>query len=104
MRWCFTTWSRILPLRLKTFAGRVLRGGGKLSTRSRDGRARDYPIFIMRTACNHIGLNVKLADLLENCDLSRIPDPGPEDFEGSKSTRTPSGPSGSSFLARPSAG
>ena len=62
-------------VRSKTFAGRILRGGIESCRRSREG-GRDYPIFIMRTACNHIGLNVKLADLRKH-DLSRIPDPGP---------------------------
>lgn len=32
----------------------------------------DYPIFIMRTACNHIDLNVKLAEL-RDCIMGRCP-------------------------------
>ena len=64
-------------LRREGFSEAVVKAVDALTRRE----GEDYPIFIMRTACNHIGLNVKLADLLENCDLSRIPDPGPEDFE-----------------------
>ncbi len=40
-----------------------------------------YEDFILRAAANKTARTVKLADLLDNCDLSRIPDPGPEDCE-----------------------
>ncbi len=40
-----------------------------------------YALFILRAASNDIARTVKLADLFDNCDLSRIPDPGPEDYE-----------------------
>lgn len=38
-----------------------------------------YEAFVLRAAANPIGRRVKLADLADNCDLSRLPDPGPED-------------------------
>lgn len=40
-----------------------------------------YELFIFRAASNDIARTVKLVDLLDNCDLSRIPYPGPEDYE-----------------------
>ncbi|MCE4057048.1 HD domain-containing protein [Pseudomonas sp. Au-Pse12] len=39
----------------------------------------DYPAFIRRAGVNPLARQVKLADLAENSDLSRIPEPGPED-------------------------
>lgn len=46
-----------------------------------------YELFILRAASNDIARTVKLADLFDNCDLSRIPDPGPEDYERLKKYR-----------------
>jgi (p)ppGpp synthase/HD superfamily hydrolase len=40
-----------------------------------------YEEFVARAAGNAIGRRVKLADLEDNSDLSRIADPGPRDFE-----------------------
>lgn len=39
-----------------------------------------YADFVARAACNDIGRVVKLADLLENSDLSRIAEPTPKDL------------------------
>lgn len=64
-------------LRAEGFSEKVVEAVDSLTRR----RGEDYSLFIMRAASNHIGLNVKMADLFENCDLSRIPNPGPEDFE-----------------------
>jgi (p)ppGpp synthase/HD superfamily hydrolase len=38
-----------------------------------------YEEFVLRAAADPIGRRVKLADLEDNSDLSRIPDPGPRD-------------------------
>ena len=40
-----------------------------------------YPMFIERASRNPIGRRVKLADLIDNCDLSRISNPTTKDFE-----------------------
>lgn len=45
----------------------------------RDGE--DYEAFVMRAAANPIGRRVKLADLRDNCDLSRIAQPTARDHE-----------------------
>jgi len=44
----------------------------------RDGE--NYQDFARRAAANSVGRNVKLADLTDNCDLSRIPDPTEGDY------------------------
>jgi len=41
----------------------------------------DYMAFVQRAAENPIGRQVKLADLRDNCDLSRIASPSARDFE-----------------------
>jgi (p)ppGpp synthase/HD superfamily hydrolase len=45
----------------------------------RDGEA--YCEFVGRAAANAIGRNVKLADLSDNCDLTRIASPTKDDFQ-----------------------
>ena len=45
----------------------------------RDGE--DYEAFVRRAAANPIGRSVKLADLRDNCDLSRIAAPTERDFQ-----------------------
>ena len=40
-----------------------------------------YEAFVLRAATNPIGRRVKLADLRDNSDLSRIPNPTPKDYE-----------------------
>jgi (p)ppGpp synthase/HD superfamily hydrolase len=49
------------------------------SVTKRDGE--DYEGFVRRAAANPIGRRVKLADLEDNCDLSRIAAPTQRDFE-----------------------
>jgi (p)ppGpp synthase/HD superfamily hydrolase len=48
------------------------------SVTKRDGE--DYESFVRRAAANPIGRRVKLADLHDNCDLSRIATPSERDF------------------------
>lgn len=45
----------------------------------RDGE--DYETFVLRAAADPIGRQVKLADLRDNCDLSRIESPTRRDLE-----------------------
>lgn len=40
-----------------------------------------YEDFVKRAAANPIGIRVKLADLYDNCDLSRIAEPTERDYE-----------------------
>jgi (p)ppGpp synthase/HD superfamily hydrolase len=49
------------------------------SVTKRDGEA--YEDFVTRAASNPTGRAVKLADLLDNCDLSRISNPTQRDFQ-----------------------
>ena len=49
------------------------------SVTKRDGE--DYGAFVARAASNPIGRRVKLADLHDNCDLSRIAQPTKRDHE-----------------------
>ena len=49
------------------------------SVTKRDGE--DYEAFVRRAAANPIGRRVKLADLKDNCDLSRISRPTAKDHE-----------------------
>jgi (p)ppGpp synthase/HD superfamily hydrolase len=48
------------------------------SVTKRDGE--DYEAFVLRAAANPIGRRVKLADLRDNCDLSRIAEPSEKDL------------------------
>jgi hypothetical protein len=45
----------------------------------RDGE--DYEAFVRRAASSPIGRAVKLADLRDNCDMTRIADPSERDRE-----------------------
>jgi (p)ppGpp synthase/HD superfamily hydrolase len=49
------------------------------SVTKQDGE--DYEAFVRRAAANPIGRRVKLADLHDNCDLSRIAVPSQRDLE-----------------------
>ena len=40
-----------------------------------------YEDFARRAAANPIGRNVKLADLVDNCDLGRIAEPTEADYQ-----------------------
>ena len=49
------------------------------SVTKREGE--DYDAFAQRAAANPIGRRVKLADLVDNCDLSRIAAPTERDYQ-----------------------
>ena len=49
------------------------------SVTKREGE--DYETFVLRAAADPIGRQVKLADLRDNCDLSRIAAPTQRDFD-----------------------
>ena len=44
-------------------------------------KGEKYEDFVKRAAANPIGRNVKLADLADNCDLSRISQPSEADYQ-----------------------
>jgi (p)ppGpp synthase/HD superfamily hydrolase len=48
---------------------------------TRHGDHESYADFIARAARHPVARAVKLADLRDNMDLTRIPHPGPRDFE-----------------------
>jgi (p)ppGpp synthase/HD superfamily hydrolase len=64
-------------LRAEGFSERVLTALDSVT--KRDGEA--YEDFVRRAAANPIGRAVKLADLQDNCDLSRISKPSERDFQ-----------------------
>jgi (p)ppGpp synthase/HD superfamily hydrolase len=68
-------WS-IVRLRAEGFSEDVL--AGIESVTKRDGE--DYQAFVLRARQNILGREVKLADIADNMDLSRIPDPSPKDL------------------------
>jgi (p)ppGpp synthase/HD superfamily hydrolase len=64
-------------LRSEGFSDRILEA--LRSVTKRDGE--DYEAFVRRAAANPIGRSVKLADLQDNCDLSRIAAPSERDLQ-----------------------
>jgi len=64
-------------LRAEGFSEKILMALDTVT--KRDGEA--YEDFVRRAANNPIGRAVKLADLQDNCDLSRISKPSERDFE-----------------------
>jgi (p)ppGpp synthase/HD superfamily hydrolase len=64
-------------LRAEGFSGEVV--AALDSVTKRDGE--DYFSFVRRAAANPIGRKVKLADLRDNADLTRISDATERDFE-----------------------
>jgi (p)ppGpp synthase/HD superfamily hydrolase len=64
-------------LRAEGFSEKILAALDTVT--KRDGEA--YEDFVRRAAGNPIGRAVKLADLQDNCDLSRISNPTQRDFE-----------------------
>jgi (p)ppGpp synthase/HD superfamily hydrolase len=63
-------------LRAEGFSERILTALNSVT--KRDGEA--YEDFVRRAADNPIGRAVKLADMKDNCDLSRISSPTERDF------------------------
>ena len=49
------------------------------SVTKREGE--DYETFVLRAAANPIGREVKLSDLTDNSDLSRLPNPTQADYD-----------------------
>jgi len=64
-------------LRAEGFSERVIAAVDALTRRP----GETYEDFVLRAAANDLGRSVKLADLFDNCDLSRIPHPTPADYE-----------------------
>ncbi len=64
-------------LREEGFSDGVIEALGSVT--KRDGE--DYEAFVRRAAANAIGRSVKLADLHDNCDLSRIAEPSQRDLQ-----------------------
>jgi (p)ppGpp synthase/HD superfamily hydrolase len=64
-------------LRAEGFSEQVLTALNSVTKRE----GETYEDFVRRAADNPIGRTVKLADLQDNCDLSRINTPSERDFE-----------------------
>jgi (p)ppGpp synthase/HD superfamily hydrolase len=64
-------------LRREGFSERII--AALDSVTKRDGE--DYEAFVRRAAADPVGRAVKLADLNDNSDLTRIAEPAPRDFE-----------------------
>lgn len=63
-------------LRGEGFAPHIIEALGSVT--KRDGE--DYEAFVLRAAANPLGRSVKLADLRDNSDLSRIASPSDNDL------------------------
>lgn len=63
-------------LRVSGFSEQVIQAVESVTKRE----GENYEDFVERASHNAIGKKVKLADLKDNCDLSRIKQPGEEDF------------------------
>jgi (p)ppGpp synthase/HD superfamily hydrolase len=71
-----TDWS-LERLRAEGFSTVVIEAIDSVTRRQDE----DYDEFILRTTKNSIGSRVKLADLRDNCDLSRIANPSETDYK-----------------------
>lgn len=70
-----TPWT-LTDLRAEGFSEDVLTALESVTKR----QGEEYEAFIQRSAQNRIGRRVKLADLHDNSDISRIPSPTKKDF------------------------
>ncbi|MCA9901246.1 MAG: HD domain-containing protein [Ardenticatenaceae bacterium] len=70
-----TPWT-ITALRDEGFSKEILAALETVTKRE----GEDYEAFVLRSAQNPIGRKVKLADLYDNSDISRIPSPTEKDF------------------------
>jgi len=70
-----TPWT-LERLRAEGFSEAVIAGLDAVTKRT----GEDYDLFVRRAAANAIGRRVKLADLTDNLDLSRIANPTEKDF------------------------
>ena len=66
----------VQDLRAEEFPENSLRALDALTRRE----GEPYYHFVMRAAANPIGIYVKMADLFDNCNISRIDRPGPRDL------------------------
>ena len=64
-------------LRAEGFADAILAALDAVTKRE----GESYDDFVRRAAADPVGRAVKLADMADNCDLSRIADPTARDFE-----------------------
>jgi (p)ppGpp synthase/HD superfamily hydrolase len=64
-------------LRDEGFSDQIVEALDAVTKRERE----DYEDFARRAAANPIGRNVKLADLADNCGLSRIAEPTEADYQ-----------------------
>jgi hypothetical protein len=71
-----TDWT-LVRLRAEGFSKAVIEAIDSVTWRQYE----DYEDFIQRSIRNSIGRRVKLADLRDNCDLSRIANPKAKDFK-----------------------
>lgn len=65
-------------LRAEGFSPEVVDAVDHLTKREEE--RNDYPAFVRRAAANPIARQVKLADLTDNCDLTRIAHPSEQDL------------------------
>lgn len=70
------TWP-LAALRAEGFAEAILAAVDAVTRREDE----DYESFVRRAGMNAIGRRVKLADLADNMELTRIKTPGPKDHE-----------------------
>lgn len=71
-------------LRQEGFDEAVISAVDCLSKRPGEAKTRDGgypPEYLARVKSNPIALRVKLADLEDNMDITRLPNPGPDDWE-----------------------
>lgn len=66
-------------LRQEGFSEEVIAALDSVTKRAEE--EEDYDAFVRRAAANPIGRRVKMADLRDNCDLSRIAEPTAKDHE-----------------------
>lgn len=64
-------------LKAEGFSDRILAALDRVTKRE----GEDYEAFVLRAAADPVSRNVKLADLRDNSDLSRIASPTQRDFE-----------------------
>jgi (p)ppGpp synthase/HD superfamily hydrolase len=66
-------------LRGEGFSDDVIEALQSVTKRKREGK--NYMAFVRRAAANPIGRRVKMADMVDNCDLARIALPVQKDFD-----------------------
>ena len=69
------------------FSKNIIKAVDSVTKREDEKSEAQYPVFIERASKNPIGRRVKLADLADNCDLSRISSATAKDHERLKKYR-----------------